>query len=101
MPALEQNPAGAEGIVGVPQNLDDAAKRPTPLSELRHLGGLRRTLPLHLDHLSFQRNAEPSGPARPNPGMRSRVVEQRQRRQPTSPRSVLLIGDAPIAALFL
>lgn len=67
VPALEQNPAGAEGIVGVPQNLDDAAKRPTPLSELRHLRGLRRTLPLHLAHLSFQRNAEPADSARPGP----------------------------------
>lgn len=63
MPALEQDPAGAEGIVGVAQHVDDPAKRPTPPSELRHLGGLRRALPLHLTHLSFQRNADRPSPA--------------------------------------
>lgn len=37
VPALEQDPTGAERIVRVTHHLDDAAKRPTPLSELRHL----------------------------------------------------------------
>ncbi len=75
VPALEQDPAGAERIVGVPQHLDDSAKRPTPLSELRHLGRLRRTLPPHLTHLSFRRNAKPDrsrpGPARTSPSRRA------------------------------
>ena len=39
MPALEPDATGAERIVGVPQHLDDSAKRPTPLSQTRQLGG--------------------------------------------------------------
>ena len=74
VPAVQQDPASAEGIVRVTQDLDDSAKRPTPLSKLRHLGGLRRTLPLHLVHLSFQRNGCRSGTRPSRPSSYSRTV---------------------------
>lgn len=83
VPALEQDPAGAKRIVGVAQQVDDPAKRPTPPSELRHLGGLRRAIPFI--SLTSRSSGTPTDRARPDPARPDRANPSKDGRADPGP----------------